>query len=350
VTIPPPSSPPSSHPAQTPTGELLLSPLQQYLLLTSTDIDTLRLFRQQSTPSDLIISQFHRQSVSFRSLLTTNPGTWLNDEVINFYLSVLNHYDSTQKENTPIAHHHFFNSFSIILLLDEGSSNRYHYWNVMRWSRKVYGSNLFQLHQICFPCNISQSYWSSVIVNIQSSTITYYDSMRGNSDRYMNSILHYLQDDWLHTRGFEMPNLRQWTLKNERAVPLQDNSYDCGAFVCLFATCMALGCNMDFTQNDAPAMRLKLAHLIFSHRINSSFPQSDNIHSISQEAHLEPDQVITQEISQAQSLSPSTQNTQEDSSTPLTGYYTITKGIVQHKRKFIPTQRDHRKKRFKPNA
>jgi hypothetical protein len=96
-------------------------------------------------------------------------------------------------------------------------------------------------------------------------TITYYDSMKGSGTRYMNSTFHYLQDDWHRTQGFELPELRQWSLINESSVPVQENSYDCGAFVCLFATCMAINCPMTFTQSDAPKMRLKLAHLIFTH-------------------------------------------------------------------------------------
>jgi Ulp1 family protease len=90
--------------------------------------------------------------------------------------------------------------------------------------------------------------------------------MKGDGSRYMNSIFHYLQDDWHHARGFELPEIRQWSLINESSVPIQENSYDCGAFVCLFAACMAINYPMTFTQLDAPKMRLKLAHLICIHR------------------------------------------------------------------------------------
>jgi hypothetical protein len=351
VAIPTPSSPSSPCLAQTPTGATLLHPpLQEYITISSIDNDTVHHFRRQSIPHALVISQFHQQTVSFGSLLTTNPGTWFNDEVINFYLSILNQYDHTQKENTQNARHHFFNSFFITCLLDEGNSNSYKYQNVLRWSRKVFGSDLFQLHKIFFPCNISRSHWSCVIADIQTSTIIYYDSMRGNGDKYMNSILHYLQDDWMRTRGFHMPNLRQWTLKNEQNVPVQDNSYDCGTFVCMFATCMALGCRMDFTQTDAPAMRLKLAHMIIRHSINPLPTTRPHTSNTSQDECLITDHNDQQSDSQDSTLPLTTQTTQNQASPQHTGYYTITQGLVQNKRKHSYTQGSHRKKRRKTNV
>jgi hypothetical protein len=142
----------------------------------------------------------------------------------------------------------------------------------MRWSRHVFGSDLFQLHKLFFPCNISQSHWSCIIADMVTKQISYFDSMQGNGDRYMHAILHYLQDDWNRTKGFVMPDVRQWTLHNARDTPRQTNSYDCGAFVCLFATCMYLGIPMDFHQSDAPAMRLKLVHRIQEHSLQCSTP------------------------------------------------------------------------------
>jgi hypothetical protein len=165
-------------------------------------------------------------------------------------------------------------------------------------------------------------------------TITYYDSMRGNGDRYMHHILHYLQDDWQRTRGYDMPNLREWTLKNEKDVPVQDNSYDCGVFVCLFATCMVLDCDMEFDQSDAPMMRMHLAHLIYTHRTttqqSSEAVQPNPIQEIS---------VLTQE----------TQDPPEETNVHNTGYFTIMQGSKGVKRKFLKSTSQGQQKRRKPN-
>jgi Ulp1 family protease len=102
---------------------------------------------------------------------------------------------------------------------------------------------------------------------MEKHTITYYDSMQGNGDKYMHALLHCLQDDWKRTRGFDMLDVQQWRLHNAWDTPRQTNSYDCRAFVCLFALCMCLEIPMAFHQSDASAMRMILAHRIREHSI-----------------------------------------------------------------------------------
>jgi hypothetical protein len=289
-------SSPSS--AQSPTGAPLHRHLvYDYIKIPISDCQIISRFRNQPIPPSCVVSTFLHQSVTFRSLLTTLPETWLNDEIINFYLSVLNHRDAIEKQGSTQKRHHFFNSFFLTRLMDEGHTNRYKYRNVMRWSRRVHQSDLFQLDKIFFPCNISQSHWSCVIVTISTCSIQYFDSMLGNGDRYMHHILHYLQDDWLRTKGFEMPNLRQWTMQNNRDVPTQTNSYDCGVFVCLFATCMAFDWTMNFTQSDMPSMRMKLAHLVFTNRV-SNLDLAGTTNSSSAAAIIDSAAIDPQTISQ----------------------------------------------------
>jgi hypothetical protein len=335
--------------AQTPTrAHIHPQPVQDYIVLHPPDRDNTIQFKHQSHKDNNIIARFHQQLISSHSLQTTDPGQWLNDEIINFYISTLNDYDHTQKDSMTRRRHHFFNSFFITKLLDEGNLNRYNYHNVLRWSRRVYGLDLFQLHKIFFPCNISQSHWSCVIVNVQNSTIMYYDSMRGNGDRYMHNILHYLQDDWLCTKGYTMPHLSQWTLKNDNDVPVQDNLYDCGVFVCLFATCMVLDCDMEFDQSDAPLMRMKLAHLIYTHCLNTQH-SSDVAQPTPARMTTIHTQVITQDISQTQSQQPSSQDTSANDTATKTGCFTIMQGPKGVKRKFLNSGSKDQYKRQKHN-
>jgi hypothetical protein len=196
------------HQAISPTGDLVQpNPIQQYICVPPNTQSDIQDFLQRSRPHNSIVSQINSETVSFHSLLTTKPHTWLNDEVINFFLSTLNQNDVREKEGTNSKRNHFFNSFFITRLLDEGNTDTYTYRNVRRWSRRVYMSDLFELGKIFFPCNISQSHWSCVITDMSSYTITYYDSMKGDGGRYMNSIFHYLQDDWHRTQGFELPEI-----------------------------------------------------------------------------------------------------------------------------------------------
>jgi hypothetical protein len=155
----------TSHPTSTPTAppHSLCSPttrgdngsIKEALAIPRLQLLSLQAFMTRNIPPDTIITHYHNQQISSHSLHTTAPATWLNDEVINFYLAYLTHQDHLDKDGTSRHRHHFFNSFFVTKLLDEGQSNQYAYRNVMRWSRKVYSSDLFQLHKIFFPCNIS---------------------------------------------------------------------------------------------------------------------------------------------------------------------------------------------------
>jgi hypothetical protein len=341
---------PSPGSAHTPTGiSLQPQPVQKYIQITSNDRNNVIQFKNHALHQTSHISQFLQHSISSRSLHTTNDRQWLNDEVINFYLSTLNDHDHTQKHSTSQRRHHFFNSFFITKLLDEGNSNRYTYRNVLRWSRKVHNSDLFQLHKIFFPCNISQSHWSCVIADIQTCTITYYDSMLGNGDRYMHSILHYLQDDWMRTRGYDMPHVRQWVLRNDKEIPVQDNSYDCGVFVCLFATCMVLDCGMEFDQSDAPTMRMKLAQLIYTHRVIAQSPIED-VQRPQIQTTLPSESVSQPIISQDISAQPKEQSTTAGTTDRNTGYFTIMHGTQGVKRKFLNSSSRSHRKRHKANT
>jgi hypothetical protein len=146
-----------------------------------------------------------------------------------------------------------------------------------------------------------------------------------------------------------MPQLSQWQLKNADDVPVQENSYDCGVFVCLFATCMALDCNMDFDQSDAPLMRMKLAHLIFNHRLNTQQSMEPDVSNTAEKSTTQTP-VITQELPQSQSQQHSEQDSSASSTATSSGYLTIMKGPKRTKRKFFNSDKKDQSKKRKYNS
>jgi hypothetical protein len=60
-------------------------PIHNYIRIPPNAQSDIQEFMQSSRPHNSIISQLNNDTVSFHSLLTTNPHTWLNDEVINFF-------------------------------------------------------------------------------------------------------------------------------------------------------------------------------------------------------------------------------------------------------------------------
>jgi hypothetical protein len=67
------------------------------------------------------------------------PVTWLNDEVINFYLEMLAERDTLLSENSKTGRRtsHYFNTFFISKLLERGE---FTYSNVRRYSRNISSS------------------------------------------------------------------------------------------------------------------------------------------------------------------------------------------------------------------
>jgi Ulp1 family protease len=71
---------------------------------------------------------------------------WLNDEVIHYFLIMLANRDEEMCRNDPNRKRsHFFKSFFITKLLNEGHANpamdgKYQYTNVKRWSKQVPGT------------------------------------------------------------------------------------------------------------------------------------------------------------------------------------------------------------------
>ena len=119
--------------------------------LTDEEQDRLDRIMEQGAGTDIVArTDDDTDSVQRSNLRTLLPYEWVNDEVIHYYLSLLQQRDeqlcrranssANEKKRT-----HFFKSFFMTKLLDEGNINPaldgvYNYNNVKRWSKKVPGT------------------------------------------------------------------------------------------------------------------------------------------------------------------------------------------------------------------
>jgi hypothetical protein len=96
-------------------------------------------------PPGEVIAQVGTDSIQRSSMATLRPGGWLSDEVIHYFYVMLSVRDEEMcKQDPNRKRSHFFKSFFITKLLNEGHSDRskdgqYEYKNVKRWSKKVPG-------------------------------------------------------------------------------------------------------------------------------------------------------------------------------------------------------------------
>ena len=108
------------------------------------------------------------------------PRTWLNDEVINFYVSMLM---QDLKTSTKAREFYSFSSFFMTKVYERG---QYEFNNVARWTKNI---DIFGLKKVFIPINIDNEHWVLVLIDLIVKTIVYYDSMAGDGSLYMDVTL-----------------------------------------------------------------------------------------------------------------------------------------------------------------
>ena len=191
-------------------------------------------------PEDEVLITCEQDSITRSSLKTLDPGTCLNDEIINFYLKNCLSNRETKKVMNDQAHKKnqcFFSTFFIQKLFQEkhttkSERGKYYYdQKIQRWGRKQQkafnkekGFNVFAFRRLFFPRNIQNIHWGLVVVDFEQKTITYYDSMGGTERSYMEGIQSYLQDQYMHFYKKDM-DMKGWSLvMYPRGVLQQENS------------------------------------------------------------------------------------------------------------------------------
>jgi len=167
-----------------------------------------------------------------KKLSCLKPCTWLNDEVINFYMCLLQERDAKLVDLSygGKKSSHYFNSFFMTKLFTE--KQLYNYKAVSKWTKNI---NIFQKDKIFIPLNIRNTHWTMIVVYIQLKQIHYYDSLDGNGQVYLNHLKHWLTDESRVKYNNEY-SIKEWQLiGNEENIPQQNNGYDCGMFTILCA-------------------------------------------------------------------------------------------------------------------
>jgi len=182
-------------------------------------------------------------------------GSWLDDEVINFYAKMLKERDDALSV-AGRRKSHFFNSNFMIKLRDSGKPSTYDYGNVKRWASKV---DLLEMDRIYCPINIDNGHWTLLVIFVQEKKIRYYDSMGNYAnkfERYSEAALNYMRDKHLQLhRPFDV---NEWRLSNTQHVPRQANGYDCGVFTIMFMDFLTDRLPFIFSQDDILLCRRKI--------------------------------------------------------------------------------------------
>ncbi|XP_069133744.1 uncharacterized protein [Argopecten irradians] len=175
--------------------------------------------------------------LEYRDIKTLTGRQWLNDKVINAYLTVLQREQNNQEMN------HIFCIPSYLAVLWD--SNRYDHW--------LFSKVKFSfLKWIFMPINVRGMHWVLLAADVQRGEVTVLDSMGGNNKNLAQKWMQYMQIRSAKTG--ELGN-KIWT-EGKLVSCRQEDGNACGAFVLLNATCLARGIDLSRASHQyAVAMR-----------------------------------------------------------------------------------------------
>ncbi|GLI69363.1 hypothetical protein VaNZ11_013954 [Volvox africanus] len=214
--------------------------------------------------------------LSRAKLQCMNLNVWLNDEVINLYMLLLQMRDTRFRQtartnSSPAPRCHFFNSFFYNKLFqDEGA---YNYANVRRWTiprqlinKMQPSSNVLELDRIIIPIH-KGVHWTCAEIDLKARAVRYYDSLMGEDHALVRHLLTWVSDesaDKCHQRW----DTSKWSVEFPKDIPVQRNGCDCGVFSIMFADRRGAGLPFDFSQRDMGLLRIKVLHRVVQMRVD----------------------------------------------------------------------------------
>lgn len=194
------------------------------------------------------------------------PLAWLNDEIINSYLTVIVHYLRQSTGNLNEApRYHAFNSFFYSSLRDKG------YQAVRRWANraKIGGEALLNVDTVFVPVH-EHAHWTLMVVRPIDRTIEYFDSLGGAGAKQVRAI-----KEWLRGELGAKFDEDEWAVLPSKSSH-QDNGSDCGVFLLTNAKAIALGIEPTaFGPRDTNLLRRKIVAELINGGLHGEFSPID---------------------------------------------------------------------------
>ena len=107
-----------------------------------------------------------------------------------------------------------------------------------------------------------------MIALMQEKRILYRDALGGGGHKYTDAIKRYIVDEMRHKKGHTMTQAEQdeWVVEPLPPAdsPGQENGFDCGMFVCMYADYLLQNLPEQFSQVHMPMLRLKICYCILT--------------------------------------------------------------------------------------
>jgi sentrin-specific protease 1 len=182
---------------------------------------------------DDYFSQIKEFTLNYRDVRMLRKSCWLNDQVINAYISLIK----------PVANVHVFNTYFFQYVESMGEEI-----DVNKLKRIIARAGLDSLADkpyVVIPANVFHNHWIVLAINNLNLTIEYYDS---KGTRNMEIICAKLE------RALVQLGIGPYDWEGID-VPYQQNSSDCGIFAAKIVQCLATNSEFLFDADDMKYFR-----------------------------------------------------------------------------------------------
>ncbi|GAW83714.1 sentrin-specific protease 1 [Plasmodium gonderi] len=217
----------------------------------------------QKGENNVLIDKFN-VPLLYSQIKCLTDTRWLNDEVINFYMSMLQEYNEQNTRNAMVNNLPKIFTFSTFFFQSLSSNGTYNYNKVSRWTKRK-KVDIFSFDLILIPLHIGGNHWTLGSINIKEKKIKLYDSLNMPNKKFFEYMKRYIVDEMRDKKQKEL-DVSAWEYnkdgRSEAGIPYQENGYDCGVFTCMFAKCLSFNRNFDFSQRDIKEIRMKMVYEI----------------------------------------------------------------------------------------
>ena len=187
--------------------------------------------------------------ITGHDMRTLSPGGWLNDEVVNGSVALMQIKADELAEAGLGPKIHFFNSFFYLKLFQR--KQVYNFRSVRRWTKKF---DPREMDKIVFPVHLG-NHWTLAVINLRDKAFEYYDSLLHPNQDVIDSMKAWVVDEMRENRSEEW-DVSSWSIHVPQDIPIQRNGFDCGVFALTFALFTFRDLPLSFSQSDMPSLRL----------------------------------------------------------------------------------------------
>lgn len=198
----------------------------------------------QSLDLDRKFRSIHNFEFKGIDLLTLRPEAWVNDQIINAYFQLLSIQGSVLWKKRIDA----VDSILFPLMKTSSAEHLYQYTRC---------KPLLDADVVLVPIHLP-NHWALVTINLQEKKLLYWDGIFPSNKEPLNVVFTFLKGEYKLRTGVEI-SAHEWTLTSNTNITNQENTYDCGLYVLLYARKFLAGSPGRFKRQRSAVMRYRIA-------------------------------------------------------------------------------------------